>query len=203
MLSIYRRLDVIIRVLQSREGFGMSDQQIPARSQARRKAVDQPLLRLFIEIDHDIAAKDHLKEMRGTQRLHQVETPELDHFADGRFNAVPSLPPAYSAQEVFPGPIQRKLLESFRLIRAAFRSRQRPGGDVSGQDVNSAAGGKSQFIEKRESDGVRLLTRGACRAPDANLPRETGQDGLPQKFEMYGFPQKGREVGGQRVQQSS
>ena len=48
-------------MLQARQAFGVSNKQIPARDEMARQLGDELLLRGSIEVDHDVAAENHVK----------------------------------------------------------------------------------------------------------------------------------------------
>ena len=102
----------------------MPDQQIPAGLKTRCEPIDELLLRRLVEVDHHIAAEDHVKERWRVKRIHQVQAPEFDHPADQWFDPKPSFPVAGAAQQIFLRPVPGKVPESLSLVDRSLGRRQ-------------------------------------------------------------------------------
>src|SRR5260370_7572836 len=89
-------------MLETGEALGMADKQIAAGREAWGESVDQFRACGLVEIDHHVAAKDHVERLSMVERLNQIQAVELDHVADGRFDAIPAFPAVRTAQQVFP-----------------------------------------------------------------------------------------------------
>ena len=61
----------------------MADEKVTAGFQAGGQAAGGFLLRLGVEVDHDVAAEDHRKLARERNLLHKIEPGELSLSADG------------------------------------------------------------------------------------------------------------------------
>src|SRR5215469_1135480 len=114
----------------------MTRQQKSSGLETVCKAIDELRLSILIEIDHHVAAKDYVEWPLGVKRFHQIETPELDHPANERFDAKPSFPASGAAEEIFAQPVFGQVLETLRFINASFGDSQRTGRDIGRDDLN-------------------------------------------------------------------
>src|SRR5260370_11322721 len=96
-------------MLETGEAVGMSEKQITAGREAWGESVDQFRACGLVEIDHHVAAKDHVERLSMVERLNQIQAVELDHVADGRFDAIPAFPAVRTAQQVFPEALRREI----------------------------------------------------------------------------------------------
>src|ERR1022692_1750875 len=119
-LPINRRPYVSQFVPHPGKAFGMADEQVSAGFQAGGQAVHHAFLGGLVEVDHDIAAENHRKKTVLRERLHQVQSRELDLAAHFRLDPVPPLPAAFAPQEKLAQPGGWNGAESFGGIDGAF-----------------------------------------------------------------------------------
>src|ERR1044071_4699505 len=75
-------LDHLQLVIQVRQTLGMADEQITIGHEPTRQARDQFLLGGAIEIDHDVAAEDHVKRIgEGRLALEEIQMVKAHAFA--------------------------------------------------------------------------------------------------------------------------
>src|SRR4051812_28237572 len=70
--------DVLQRVIQPRQTFRVSNQQVTSRLQNALQLPDHFPLGSLVEIDHHVPAEDKRVRSAIRQRLHQVEPPEVN-----------------------------------------------------------------------------------------------------------------------------
>ncbi len=78
----------------------MADQQIASQFERAAETLHDVLLGGFIEIHHDVAAKDHVKQAPVRERLNQVEAGEFDGLPDFGLDLVETLAFAFAAQKI-------------------------------------------------------------------------------------------------------
>src|SRR5271165_1160055 len=108
-------------MLDSRQSLGMSHEQIAARLETTAQPVHNTLLGGAIEIHHHVTAEDEVKLPAVCDRVHEVETPELNCVDDLRFEAERALLRRSTDQKsLAPGrwEIDQALLRIHRLLGA-------------------------------------------------------------------------------------
>ena len=153
----------LIAVAHPREILGMAQNQNAARCQPFRHAAEQRLLRLPIEVDHHIAAKNHvIQTVQRPLLVDQVDALEVDHGRQLRAHLTPSRLVAFTAQEVAPFRLVRDPVQPLFIVDATARRGQHIGINVAGHDLCALTG-----IEHGHRNGIRFLAGGTGRAPDA------------------------------------
>src|SRR5260370_41024758 len=119
-------------MLETGEAVGMSEKQITAGREAWGESVDQFRACGLVEIDDHVAAKDRVERLSMVERLNQIQAVELDHVADGRFDAIPAFPSVRTAQQVFPEALRGEIAKPTGGIGGPAGCFQGARGDVVG-----------------------------------------------------------------------
>src|SRR5437879_2944687 len=206
------------------ETFRMADEEIARRIQAVPEFFNQTLLLGFVEIDHDVAAKDDVVAARQEFRF-QVVKVELDEFLELRLDGVLGAGLFEITQPA--GVVDRlHLLIGIK----AFLSNAKTGvADVRSHDFDFPGRRDQRFrrrhfkrkriaqvvvgqrITNQNGDGVRLLSGGASGAPDTKgviaallfATENFFENGLLQQIELGAISKETGFVDGQVFEEKS
>jgi hypothetical protein len=85
-LAIDGRRDVLERVIDVIQTFRVSDEQISAGMETGNETIHDALLRLLVEIDHHVTAKDDVERPEEGAILQEIELVKLYELADFRLH---------------------------------------------------------------------------------------------------------------------
>ena len=181
----------------------MAHEEIASRFQACSKAIDELGLGLVTEIDHDVAAEDHIKPADVGQGLNEIDAAIFDHIHNFWSHPVPAIPVTLAAQKVFPQPRSEYLLEPLCRICAFTCSFEGVCGNIGSEDAWSASTASFEELIRNESNGVWFLTRRTGSAPYAH-----GTSTLPilknmlhKKIKVRLFSEEACVIGGEAINQ--
>ena len=145
----------------------MADEQVAAVRQYLRIAVEQPPLRILVEIDHHIAAEDEIERAAERPLVEQVEPLEGDHALQfcRHFDLARVRSPALA--EPAPAALLRQSLEAVRVVDAGARPVQYVGIEIGGQDLDVPSVHVGQGFADHHGDGIGFLTGGTAGRPHA------------------------------------
>src|SRR5579884_289419 len=200
-LEVDRRLHIAELVRGGGEALGMADEEEAARAEQLPEAADELLLRGLVEVDHDVAAEDHVERSFHRPRLHQVEPGEPDQGPNVVVDAVEPGRGWLNASEVSVHQRRGETGQGILLVGRLAGPGEHGGGDIGSEDLDVQTIEVRERFAEHERNGVGLFAGGAAGAPDAApaAGTELGNDVLAKEVEVPGFAEKARLVGGQHV----
>ena len=189
------------------QAFRVTDEQESPGLQTIIIFVDEPVLGLLVEIDHDITAENNLKFGAEWKRLHQVEPLEFNGFSNHGLEPVMSGPVTLAALKVSSKNIRCNRIDLGRLIYTVCGGAQHFCGDVCRHDIEAGLRLSFRKLMKANGEGVGLFTAGATGAPDIQLfllgfciGQNRREDRFLKKGKVLRLPEETGQVGGDGIE---
>mmetsp|Transcript_60042 Transcript_60042/g.142148 ORF Transcript_60042/g.142148 Transcript_60042/m.142148 type:complete len:263 (+) Transcript_60042:1817-2605(+) len=175
----------------------MADKQLAARAHHAVDALEHLALRRRVEIDHDIAAEDHVESVAELPLgVHQVQRAELHPALQLGLHAdLAGVRARAPHEEVLqPGGVQAARVG---VVDAPLGGGQHIGVDVAGDELHRGAG--PERLAAGHQDGIGLLARRRGAAPDPHRFADEGLEVVLERVEMVFLAKEGGQVGRQAV----
>src|SRR3569833_341588 len=108
----------------------MPNEQIPTDLQARREALHELCLRLVAEINHHVAAEDHVKFPDTGEWFNEIYATKFHHRPYLGPYAVPACPLPFAAQQVFAKPWIQQPIQPIRYVCGCACGIESVGGNI-------------------------------------------------------------------------
>src|SRR3569833_2405011 len=132
----------------------MAHEEKASMFQAGSKAIYEQGLGLVTDIDHDVAAEDHIESADVGQGVNEIDAAVFDHVHDFWSHPVPAIPVTLAAQKVFSQSWCVCLLEPLRGVCAFTRSFEGVRGNIRSVDAWRAFTASFEKLIRDESNGV-------------------------------------------------
>lgn len=184
-------------MVDSRQAFRVPGKKVAAWLKAAGQSPYDLLLGLFVEIYHDVAAKNQIEPTGIGFLTKQVEPLEIHQRTQILLDSVPARPIPFAAQPKGSQTFLRNAVKPICPVHSELRFIQHLCRDIGREDTDFSCDRGAEFFRKTHRDCVGLFTAGTRGAPDIDDSRVLlfRQKGRSQKIEMRLFPEKRRVVG--------